>query len=119
MCAARFCKRIRRDLHARTYGSLGIRPGWRRLSCLPWNRSRIFQQGQAFVPQFFCARDCRGPSIRLSVPRELNAKVKLILTVSPVPLVATATHEHVLLASTFSKSVLRTACGIFQQEFPE
>lgn len=35
--------------------------------------------------------------------------MRLILTVSPVPLVATATEQHVLVASTYSKSVLRVA----------
>ena len=39
--------------------------------------------------------------------RESNPKVRFIITVSPVPLVATATTSHVLLASTYSKSVLR------------
>ena len=43
--------------------------------------------------------------------RAVNPGVKVILTVSPVPLVATATREHVLLATTYSKSVLRAAAG--------
>jgi hypothetical protein len=43
--------------------------------------------------------------------RERNARVRLILTVSPVPLVATATAAHVLVATTYSKSVLRAAAG--------
>jgi hypothetical protein len=38
-----------------------------------------------------------------------NSNIRFILTVSPVPLVATATKEHVLVASTHSKSVLRAA----------
>jgi hypothetical protein len=41
--------------------------------------------------------------------RESNPTVRFIITVSPVPLVATATTSHVLLASTYSKSVLRVA----------
>lgn len=39
--------------------------------------------------------------------REINADVRIILTVSPVPLVATATANHVICASTYSKSALR------------
>jgi len=39
--------------------------------------------------------------------RKSNPKVRFVITVSPVPLVATATKSHVLLASTYSKSVLR------------
>ncbi|MBI2698218.1 hypothetical protein BHQ23_20565 [Mycobacterium gordonae] len=39
--------------------------------------------------------------------RTLNRGVRIILTVSPVPLVATATGKHVLPSSTYSKAVLR------------
>jgi hypothetical protein len=39
----------------------------------------------------------------------LNRRVRIILTVSPVPLVATATGKHVLPSSTYSKAVLRTS----------
>ena len=39
----------------------------------------------------------------------LNRGIRIILTVSPVPLVATATGKHVLLSSTYSKAVLRAS----------
>jgi hypothetical protein len=39
-----------------------------------------------------------------------------ILTVSPVPLTATASGEHVLVATTYSKSVLRAAAGALAHE---
>ena len=39
----------------------------------------------------------------------VNRGVRVILTVSPVPLVATATGKHVLLSSTYSKAVLRAS----------
>jgi hypothetical protein len=45
--------------------------------------------------------------------RSLAQSPRMILTVSPVPLVATATGDHVLLASTYSKSVLRVAAQEF------
>jgi hypothetical protein len=41
--------------------------------------------------------------------RQINPNGRLIITVSPVPLVATATNSHVLSASIYSKSVLRVA----------
>ncbi len=43
--------------------------------------------------------------------REINAGARLILTVSPVPLTATATDAHVLVATTHSKAILRAAAG--------
>lgn len=41
--------------------------------------------------------------------RKVNPKVRVLLTVSPVPLVATATEAHVVTATTYSKAVLRVA----------
>lgn len=41
----------------------------------------------------------------------INPRTRFLLTVSPVPLVATATGEHVLVATSFSKSVLRAVAG--------
>jgi hypothetical protein len=41
--------------------------------------------------------------------RTVNPSAKVLLTVSPVPLVATATDHHVLPATVYSKSVLRVA----------
>lgn len=43
--------------------------------------------------------------------KAINPALRTILTVSPVPLVATATEDHVLAATTYSKSVLRAAAG--------
>ncbi len=50
--------------------------------------------------------------------RQRNPEVRVILTVSPVPLVATAGGAHVLVASTYSKSVLRVAAGEVAAELP-
>ncbi len=41
--------------------------------------------------------------------RTLNPRARLVVTVSPVPLVATASGRHVLVATTYSKAVLRVA----------
>jgi hypothetical protein len=46
-----------------------------------------------------------------------NKDLKFLLTVSPVPLTATATDNHVLVATTYSKSVLRTVAGQLVQDF--
>jgi hypothetical protein len=43
--------------------------------------------------------------------REVNPQMRFILTVSPVPLTATATDSHVLTATNYSKAVLRSAAG--------
>lgn len=41
--------------------------------------------------------------------KTLNSRVRVVLTVSPVPLIATFENQHVLSATTYSKSVLRVA----------
>lgn len=43
--------------------------------------------------------------------RSINAGARFIFTVSPVPLVATYSGDQVLLASSYSKATLRSACG--------
>jgi hypothetical protein len=43
--------------------------------------------------------------------RRRNPALKFLLTVSPVPLTATASDKHVLVATTYSKSVLRAVAG--------
>jgi hypothetical protein len=47
--------------------------------------------------------------------RSINPNLRFLLTVSPVPLTATASGEHVLTATTYSKAVLRSAAGYFTQ----
>ncbi len=47
--------------------------------------------------------------------REREKKLRYIVSVSPVPLTATMSGQHVLAASTYSKSVLRAVAGeLFQ-----
>src|SRR5471030_1968013 len=46
----------------------------------------------------------------VDVLAQINPRAQVIVTVSPVPLMATFEARHVLQASTYSKSVLRVAC---------
>ena len=50
--------------------------------------------------------------------RAVNANARMILTVSPVPLAATATDDHVVVATTYSKSVLRSVAGEISKKLP-
>lgn len=47
--------------------------------------------------------------------KKINSNIKFLLTVSPVPLTATASIEHVLPATIYSKSVLRSVAGFLSQ----
>ncbi len=48
---------------------------------------------------------------------EVNPNARIILTVSPVPLMATAEDQHVLVSTTYSKSALRAAVGEIVRDF--
>lgn len=50
--------------------------------------------------------------------KTVNPGVKVILTVSPVPLIATFTDRHVLVANTYSKSALRVVAEVLSAEDP-
>lgn len=49
---------------------------------------------------------------------QINPKIQIILTVSPVPLLATMESRHILQATTFSKSVLRIAAEEIIKKHP-
>lgn len=54
----------------------------------------------------------------LDLFRRANPKLRVILTVSPVPLTATASGKHVLVATTQSKSILRAVAGQLAEADP-
>ncbi len=51
--------------------------------------------------------------------RQINPEIRFLITVSPVPLTATATDQHVLAATIYSKSVLRAVAGRLYDRFPD
>lgn len=55
----------------------------------------------------------------MSVVKTVNPSLRFVVTVSPVPLVATATARHVLEANIHSKSVLRAAAGELAETCPD
>lgn len=54
----------------------------------------------------------------LAMMRKVNPELKIILTVSPVPLTATKSNNHVLVATMESKSILRAVAGQLATNFP-
>ncbi len=54
----------------------------------------------------------------IQLAQKQNPELRFLLTVSPVPLTATATGQHVLTATSYSKSVLRAAAGMAADELP-
>lgn len=51
--------------------------------------------------------------------KAINPDLRILMTVSPVPLTATATGDHVLAATTYSKAVLRACAGEMRDDYPD
>ncbi len=50
--------------------------------------------------------------------RAINGDMHFVLTVSPVSIMATATPDQVVVANTYSKSILRAAAGYLADTYP-
>ncbi|WP_422822431.1 GSCFA domain-containing protein [Vreelandella azerica] len=53
------------------------------------------------------------------IVKKINPFFKMLLTVSPVPLNATASNDHVLVATIRSKSILRSVAGDFAEDYDD
>ncbi|WP_304620579.1 GSCFA domain-containing protein [Paracoccus sediminilitoris] len=106
--------------------TLGLTEGWMnsrtglRYSACPGT------MGGTFDPDLHRFENLHYPDILADLKkirvqlRKMNPSIKILLTVSPVPLAATAQPgAHVLTATTQSKSVLRAAAGHFQSLHPD
>jgi hypothetical protein len=97
--------------------TLGLTESWRnRKSGLEYQLCPGTSAGQ-FDPELHEFVNCGYVEVRqnleaaIAIMRQLNPQIRVLLTVSPVPLVATKSGEHVLVATTYSKSVLRAVAG--------
>lgn len=76
-------------------------------------------------PDRYVFRNMRYPEVMADMQefwrrlRAINPTVKMLVTVSPVPLIATATDQHVLPATVWSKSVLRAVAGDLATDHPD
>jgi hypothetical protein len=61
---------------------------------------------------------CSNLSSALSRIAAVNPRMRFILTVSPVPLTATNSNDHVLVATMASKSILRAVAGQLAHTWP-
>jgi hypothetical protein len=80
--------------------------------------------GGRFDPDRHLFRNLRVADVREQIGafaerlRSVNPAARIVLTVSPVPLAATASGNHVLPAATYSKSVLRAAAQEAAEDLP-
>lgn len=97
--------------------TLGLTEGWESLATGQPYAMCPGTAGGRFDPELHGFVNYRAAAIRSALERafallrELNPELQILLTVSPVPLTATASGRHVLVATTHSKSVLRAVAG--------
>lgn len=102
--------------------TLGLTEGWESVETgLPY-AACPGTQGGSFDPTRHRFVNYRAAGIRADLEASLahiltlNPDARLLLTVSPVPLTATASGQHVLVATMRSKSVLRAVAGEWAED---
>lgn len=76
----------------------------------PMDGDKVFD-AERFTFRVLSYEDCIGYLRRtVDIIRKHSPRAKFLVTVSPVPLRATFTDEDILVANTYSKAALRTAC---------
>lgn len=105
--------------------TLGLTEAWRDtadgtvLPTCPGTVRGRFDAGRHVFHHFTFAEVHDDMSEAIAAIRRVNPGLRVLLTVSPVPLTATATGGHVLPATGYSKSVLRAAAGQLALENPD
>ncbi|MFJ2607818.1 GSCFA domain-containing protein [Streptomyces sp. NPDC087425] len=102
--------------------TLGLTEAWHDLgtdTVLPMCPGTVrgtYDPGRHVLRNHTVARVHRDLTDLLALAHGVNSRLRTVLTVSPVPLTATATGRHALVATTHSKSVLRAAAGQLADE---
>jgi hypothetical protein len=97
--------------------TLGLTESWyntrsgHTYSACPGTVRGTFDPDEHRFRNFTCSEVVADIEALIGELKRVNPALKVILTVSPVPLVATRSDRNVLVASTYSKSVLRAAVG--------
>lgn len=103
--------------------TLGLTEAWRNRElgytypvCPGTVRGRYDENQHVFINYTF-AEVHQDLTALIQALRQVNPHIKFIFTVSPVPLVASHEAGNVLVASSYSKSVLRAVCGEIARQY--
>ncbi len=97
--------------------TLGLTEGWENAETgqpypmCPGTVAGQFDPDAHVFRNYSVAEITRDLAAAIALMRGLNPSLKVLLTVSPVPLTATKSGQHVLVATTYSKSALRAVAG--------
>jgi hypothetical protein len=105
--------------------TLGLTEAWTSLvdgavypSC-PGTIAGVFDPERHALHNFTAAEVATDLEAALALLAGINPALRVIITVSPVPLVATATPNHVYTATAYSKAALRVACEEVAARLPQ
>ena len=97
--------------------TLGITECWRSTAdgwvfpFVPGASGGVFDADKHAFVNFGFAEALDDVKTAFGIIRQHNPRLKVLLTLSPVQMIATYENEHVLTASTYGKSVLRAVAG--------
>lgn len=97
--------------------TLGLTEAWRSsgdgtvFPVCPGTRAGTFDPNRHEFHNYGFAENFADLSLLIEKVRAVNANLRFLLTVSPVPLTATASQDHAMVATSYSKSVLRAVAG--------
>lgn len=96
--------------------TMGLTESWENVSgavypMCPGTSAGEFDASQHIFHNYDYVRVRSDLQAAIAIARRLNPELRILLTVSPVPLTATASDKHVLVATTYSKSTLRAVAG--------
>lgn len=103
--------------------TLGLTEGWQNLASgevfplAPGVAGGSYDPSRHGPVNFNVAQVTEDLNAFLQALKAVNPGVRVLLTVSPVPLIATFEPRHVLVSTTYSKSVLRVAAETAIQTF--
>jgi hypothetical protein len=97
--------------------TLGLTESWEHreqgytYATCPGTNAGVFDPEAHVFVNYDYARIHEDLRAALDIIRSIKPDIKILLTVSPVPLTATAAGAHVLVSTMYSKSVLRAVAG--------
>ncbi len=104
--------------------TMGLTEGWENsqtgqvYAMCPGTNAGTYDPNLHVFKNYTFQQNDRALARALNALRRINPKIRVLLTVSPVPLTATASGQHVLLATQYSKSVLRALAGQVASQVP-
>jgi hypothetical protein len=76
-----------------------------------------FESSKYEFVNFSCEEVQADLSLLIQKIQKINPTIQILLTISPVPLIATYENRHVWVSTTYSKSALRVAADAIERKF--